>query len=303
MERKPDPFGRDAIRPLDIPVRGWWQVAERVLSESSRDNLSVVAAGCAFYALFAIFPALSALISLYGLVADPANIEQSFDMLGYVLPQQAYDIVVEQIRRVGQASGQTLGWSLLLSLGLALWSANSLAQALFAALNIAYEEPERRSLFQFYLSAFTFTLLGILGGVVMLMAIVYVPILFASVGFSTEFEALLRLGRWPLLALLVLFLLALLYRFGPCRENAKWRWVSVGSLFATAVWLLASAGFSFYVSHFAHYDKTYGSLGAVIIFLFWLYISFYIILLGAEMNARGARVVAVGWLAPAYTKQ
>jgi membrane protein len=206
-------------------------------------------------------------------------------MLGYVLPQQAYDIVIEQIRRVAQASGQTLGWSLLLSLGLALWSANSLAQALFAALNIAYEEPERRSLFQFYLSAFTFTVLGILGGLVMLMAIVYVPILFASVGFSTEFEALVRLGRWPLLALLVLFLLALLYRFGPCRENAKWRWVSVGSLFATAVWLLASAGFSFYVSHFAHYDKTYGSLGAVIIFLFWLYISFYIILLGAEMNA------------------
>ena len=221
MEGKPDPFGRDAIRPLDIPVRGWWQVAERVLSESSRDNLSVVAAGCAFYALFAIFPALSALISLYGLVADPANIEQSFGMLGYVLPQQAYDIVIEQIRRVAQTPGQTLGWSLLLSLGLALWSANSLAQALFAALNIAYEEPERRSLFRFYLSAFTFTLLGILGGLVMLMAIVYVPILFASVGFSTEFEALVRVGRWPLLALLVLFLLALLYRFGPCRENAN----------------------------------------------------------------------------------
>ena len=175
---------------------------------------------------------------------------------------------------MAQTPDQTLGWSFLLSLGLALWSANSLAQALFAALNIAYEEPERRSLFQFYLSAFAFTLLGILGGLVMLMAIVYVPILFASVGFSTQFEALVRLGRWPLLALLVLFLLALLYRFGPCRENAKWRWVSVGSLFATAVWLLASAGFSFYVSHFAHYDKTYGSLGAVIIFLFWLYISF-----------------------------
>ena len=221
MEGKPDPFGRDAIRPLDIPVRGWWQVAERVLSESSRDNLSVVAAGCAFYALFAIFPALSALISLYGLVADPANIEQSFGMLGYVLPQQAYDIVIEQIRRVAQTPGQTLGWSLLLGLGLALWSANSLAQALFAALNIAYEEPERRSLFQFYLSAFTFTLLGILGGLVMLMAIVYVPILFAFVGFSTEFEALVRLGRWPLLALLVLFLLALLYRFGPCPRERQ----------------------------------------------------------------------------------
>jgi membrane protein len=174
MERKPDRFGRDALQPLDIPLRGWWQVAERVFTESSRDNLSVVAAGCAFYALFAIFPAISALISLYGLVADPANVEQSFGMLGHVLPQQAYDIVVEQIRRMAETSGQTLGWRLVLSMGLALWGANSLAQALFAALNIAYEEPERRSLLQFYLSAFTFTLLGILGGLFMLIAIVYV---------------------------------------------------------------------------------------------------------------------------------
>ena len=186
---------------------------------------------------------------------------------------------------MAETSGQTLGWGLVLSMGLALWGANSLAQALFAALNTAYEEPERRSLLQFYLSAFTFTLLGILGGLFMLIAIVYVPILFASMGFSTQFETLVRFGRWPFLALLVLFPLALLYRFGPCRRNAKWRWVSVGSLFAMTVWLVASAGFSFYVSHFAHYDKTYGSLGAVIVFLFWFYISFYIILLGAEINA------------------
>src|SRR6476661_390431 len=285
MEGKPDPFGRDAIRPLDIPVRGWWQVAERVLSESSRDNLSVVAAGCAFYALFAIFPALSALISLYGLVADPANIEQSFDMLGYVLPQQAYDIVIEQIRRVAQTPGQTLGWSLLLGLGLALWSANSLTQALFAALNIAYEEPERRSLFQFYLSAFTFTVLGILGGVIMMLAIVYVPIWFGLFGYSDAFEHFVRIGRWPFLALLVMCLLSLLYRYGPCRRAAKWHWVTAGSVFATTVWLIASAVFSYYVSNFAHYDRFYGSLGAVIILLFWLYISFYIVLLGAEINA------------------
>jgi membrane protein len=285
MKQKPDPFGRDATRPRHIPARGWWQVVQRVISESSRDNLSVVAAGCAFYALFAIFPALSALISLYGLAADPANVDQNFGMLAYVLPQQAYDIFIEQIRRVAEAPSQTLGWSLVLSLGLALWSANAGAQAMFAVLNIAYEEPERRSLFKFYLSAFTFTLVGILGGLVMLIAIVYVPILFAFVGFSSEFELFVRIARWPFLALFVLFLLALLYRFGPCRRSAKWRWVSVGSLFAMTVWLLASATFSIYVSNFANYDKTYGSLGAVIILLFWLYISFYIMLLGAEINA------------------
>jgi membrane protein len=202
-----------------------------------------------------------------------------------VLPAQAYDIVIEQIHRIVEASGQSLGWSLAVSLGLAFWSATSGTQALFAALNIAYEEPERRGLFQFYLSAFTFTLAGILGGVAMLSGIVYVPILFAVTGYSHAFELFVRVARWPFLALLVLCLLALLYRYGPCRRTAKWHWVSVGSVFATTVWLIASAAFSYYVSNFAHYDRFYGSLGAVIILLFWLYISFYIVLLGAEINA------------------
>jgi membrane protein len=285
MSRKKDPYGRDARRPYHIPLRGWWQVAQRVWTESGRDNLTVVAAGCAFFALFAIFPALSALISLYGLTANPATIEQQFGMLADVLPAQAYGIVIEQIHRIVEASSQSLGWSLAVSLGLAFWSATSGTQALFAALNIAYEEPERRGLLQFYLSAFTFTLAGILGGVVMLSAIVYVPILFAVTGYSHAFELFVRVVRWPFLALLVLCFLSLLYRYGPCRRTAKWHWVSMGSVFATTVWLIASAAFSYYVSNFAHYDRFYGSLGAVIILLFWLYISFYIVLLGAEINA------------------
>jgi membrane protein len=176
-------------------------------------------------------------------------------------------------------------WCLALSFGLALWSANAGTQAMMAALNIAYEEPERRSLFQYYLNAFTFTTIGILGGVVMLLAIVYVPILFAFTGYSQAFELAVRVARWPFLALFVLSMLALLYRYGPCRRSPKWHWVSVGSLFATVVWLIASAAFSLYVSNFANYDRLYGSLGAVIILLFWLYISFYIVLIGAEINA------------------
>ena len=285
MNRKPDPYGRDATLPHHIPLKGWWQVAERVWSESNRDNLSVVAAGCAFFALFAIFPALSALISLYGLTADPTTVEQNFGMLGSVLPTQAYNVVIEQIHRLAATSGGALGWSLAVSLGVALWSANAGTQAMMAALNIAYEEPERRSLFQYYLNAFTFTIVGILGGVVMLLAILYVPILFAVTGYSHAFELIVGVVRWPFLALFVLFLLALLYRYGPCRRSAKWHWVSVGSLFAMVVWLIASAAFSLYVSNFANYDRIYGSLGAVIILLFWLYISFYIVLLGAEINA------------------
>ena len=137
MSRKPDPYGRDARRPYHIPLRGWWQVAQRVWTESGRDNLSVISAGCAFFALFAIFPALSALIALYGLTANPTTVEQQFGMLADVLPAQAYDIVIEQVRRLVQASGQTLGWSLAVSLLLAFWSATAGTQALFAALNIA----------------------------------------------------------------------------------------------------------------------------------------------------------------------
>ncbi len=285
MSRKSDPYGRSATTPYLIPLKGWWQVAQRVLSASSRDNLSVVSAGCAFYALFAVFPALSALIALYGLTADPATVELQFGMLSSVLPPQAYQIVIEQIRRIGETSSQSLGWGLVLSVGIALWSVSNLTQAMFAALNIAYEEPERRSLVRFYLSAFTFAILGIFSGVLMLLAIVYVPILFAYAGYSHTFELVVRIARWPLLALVVLIVLALLYRYGPCRRSAQWRWVTVGSVFATALWLAVSAGFSFYVSHFANYDRTYGSLGAVVVLLIWLYLSFYIVLLGAEVNA------------------
>lgn len=280
-----DPYGRQATRPLYIPLKGWWQVAQLVWLESSRDNLSVVAAGCAFYALFAVFPTLSALVALYGLTADPATVEQQFGMLSSVLPPQAYRMVIDQIGHLAQTSSQSLGWGLAVSLFIALWSVGNLTQAIFAALNIAYEEPERRSLFRFYLSAFTFAILGILSGALMLFAIVYVPILFAYTGYSETFELVVKIARWPLLALIVLILLALLYRYGPCRRSAKWRWVTVGSVFATVCWLIASAGFSFYVSHFANYDRIYGSLGAVIVLLFWLYLSFYIVLLGAEINA------------------
>jgi membrane protein len=149
---------------------------------------------------------------------------------------------------------------------------------------IAYDDSTMLALGH-ALNAFTFTIIGILGGVVMLLVIVYVPIVFAFTGYSHAFELVVTVVRWPFLALFVLTMLALLYRYGPCRRNAKWHWVSVGSLFATTVWLIASAAFSLYVSNIANYDRIYGPLGAVIILLLWLYISFYIVLLGAEINA------------------
>ncbi len=285
MNRKPDPLGRDATRAYHIPLKGWWQIVEDVVSKAASDSLSVVSAGCAFYALFAIFPALTAAIALYGLTTDPATVERQFSMLKDVLPPQGYEIVIDQIRRIAETSGQTLGWGFGVSLAIALWSANLGTQAMFSALNIAYGEPERRSLLRFYLDAIGYTIIGILGGVAMLFAIVNVPVLFADSGHPEAFEKITTMVRWPAFALLTLTLLALIYRFGPSRASPRWRWISVGSVFATLVWLLASVGFSYYVSHIANYDRMYGSLGAVIVLLFWLYISFYIVLLGAEINA------------------
>lgn len=286
MNRNPDTVGRQATRPYHIPLKGWWRIVQRVAVKASRDNLSVVSAGCAFYALFAIFPALTASISLYGLTADAATVERQFGILQTVLPPQAYEIVIGQIRRIAETSGQTLGASFGVSLAIALWSANLGTQAMFSALNIAYGEPERRSILRFYLSAIGYTLIGILGGVAMLFAIVYVPVLFDDAGHPEAYATLVRYLRWPVFVLFTLTLLALIYRFGPSRRNAKWQWLTVGSVFAALVWFLASLGFSYYVSNFANYDRMYGSLGAVIVLLFWLYISFYIVLLGAEINAQ-----------------
>ncbi len=285
MNQKPNPLTRNAARASHSLLGEWWEIVKDVVSKIGSDNLSVVSAGCAFYALFAIFPALTASISLYGLTTDPATVERQFSILKDVLPPQGYEIVIEQIRRIAETSGQTLGWSFGVSLAIALWSANLGTQAMFSALNIAYGEPERRSLLRFYLSAIGYTIIGILGGVAMLFAIVYVPILFADAGHAGAYETITTFVRWPAFTLLTMFMLALIYRFGPSRVSPRWRWVSVGSVFATLVWLLASVGFSYYVSNFANYDRMYGSLGAVIVLLFWLYISFYIVLLGAEINA------------------
>ena len=285
MNRKPDPYGRDATHPYHIPFKGWWQVAQRVWTESNRDNLSVVAAGCAFFALLAIFPVLSAVISVYGLTADPDTVEQNFGMLRSVLPPQAGDVVMDQIHRIATASGGRLGWSLVISMGIALWSA-------LAGTQVHDGRPEYRLrrtrapqpfpiLFECpYLHHHRH---GRRLGHASRHPLRADPV--CRRGLSREFELVVGVGRWPFLALFVLFILSLLYRYGPCRRSAKWHWVSVGSLFAMVAWLIASAAFSLYVSQFANYDRIYGSLGAVVILMFWLYMSFYIVLLGAEINA------------------
>jgi membrane protein len=277
--------GRHATQPRDIPAKGWRQIALRVKDELSTDNISIIAAGIAFYGLLAIFPAIAALVSIYGLIANPANIENHLSALSSVMPAQAWDILNQQLNKVASGATGRLTFGFLLGLGLALWSATSGIKTLMTALNITYDEEETRGFIKFNAIALLMTLGAILFAIVAIGLVIVLPALFAAIGLGQTMESLLSILRWPLLALAVVLVLAVVYRYAPDRDKPKWRWVSWGSVVATVLWIVASVLFSFYVSNFGSYNETYGSLGAVVILLMWFYISAYLVLLGAELNA------------------
>lgn len=276
--------GRHATSPTEIPARGWWAVLKRVWHQVLRDNISIIAAGCAFYALLALFPAITALVSIYGLIADPDLVGRQVESLHGVLPDEAIGLIATQARQVASA-GSVLGWSAALALLLALWSASSGVRTLFTALDIAYEEEEKRSLLRFNLTALLFTLGGIFALISGLGVIIGVPAVLRYLPLGPMADLAVRLTSWGVLLLVLVLGLAVIYRFGPSRAPARWRWLTPGSLLAAALWLLASAAFSYYVANFAAYNQTYGTLGGVIILMMWLYLSAFVILLGAELNA------------------
>lgn len=284
MREAPIPGGR-AEQPAQIPGRGWWAISKRIYIQIGTHNLSLVAAGCAFFALLAVFPAITACVSLYGLVSDPAQVQAQVQSMQGVLPEQALTIVQNQLRAVASTSQQGLSWGLGLSLAFALWTASAGIKALFSALNIVYREAEERSFVRFAAQGLLFTLAAILAVIVAVFMITVVPAALALLALGPLVEPLVSLLRWPLLALLMMIGLAFLYRYGPSRANPRWTWVSWGAVIATVFWVAASIGFSLYVANFGSYDKTYGSLGAVVVLMFWLYISAFVVLLGAELNA------------------
>jgi membrane protein len=250
-----------------------------------KDRILAVAAGVTFYSLLAIFPAIAALVSLYGLIADPVEISAHLQALSGFLPGGALDIVREQVERVASQGGGTLGLKLGLSLLISLWSANSGMKAIFDALNVAYGETETRSFIKLNAMSLLFTLCALIGGIVALIAVVVVPLVLDMLGLGAVAATLVSVLRWPLVLLIVLFALAVLYRYGPSRDEPQWRWVSWGSAFAAIGWLVVSLLFSWYVANFGSYDKTYGSLGAAIGFMTWIWLSTTVILVGAELNA------------------
>ncbi|NKC31058.1 YihY/virulence factor BrkB family protein [Roseomonas sp. BU-1] len=277
--------GRQAARPAQIPPRGWWDILRRTAAQAMEDRLMTEAAGITFYTLLALFPALAALVSLYGLVADPQAIAGHLQSLGGVVPGGGMAIIEEQLSRVAGNASSTLGLGVLASLAVSLWSANQAAKALFDALNVVYEEPEKRGFIRLTATTLLFTLSFILFAILSMTAVVALPVVLGFVGLGGTVEALLTHGRWPMLLLASALVLSCLYRWGPSRAHARWRWVTWGSAFAAFAWLGASAAYSWYVANFGSFNETYGSLGAVIGFMTWIWISAIVVLLGAELNA------------------
>jgi membrane protein len=277
--------GREAKNPTEIPARGWKDILWRTYSQIGEDRLLAVGAGAVFYLLLSMFPAITAFVSSYGLFADTETIGRSLTTLSRIIPQGALEIVQEQVTRLTATSNTALGFGFFFGLVLALWSANAGMKAIIDALNVVYDEREKRSFIKLNLVSLAFTLgaLAVLG--LALASVVILPLFMSWLGFETMTGRLMAILRWPILMIVLLVALALLYRFAPSREIAKWRWLSVGSVFAALAWLGGSLLFSWYLSNFADYDATYGSLGAAIGLMMWLWLSVIVILVGAELNA------------------
>ncbi|NEU13015.1 YihY/virulence factor BrkB family protein [Methylobacterium sp. BTF04] len=276
--------GRHAGSPTQITASGWKDILVRVYLEFNKDRVLSVAAGVTFYSLLSLFPAIGALVSCYGLVADAGAINVHLASLHGVLPAGAIDIIGDQVKRIVAKGNGSLGLTFFTSLLLSLWSANAAMKAMFDALNVVYEEEEKRSFLMLNLRSLTFTI-GALGFTILaLTGIVVLPVVFTFVGFGDTAWLIASL-RWPALLIVLLGGLSLLYRYGPSRERPRWRWVGVGGAVAGLLWLVASILFSWYVASFGNYNETYGSLGAVIGFMTWIWISTTIVLLGGEINA------------------
>jgi membrane protein len=277
--------GRDAPSPWQIPWQGWKDILWRTYQEIGEDRLLAVAAGVVFYGLLALFPAITAIVSLYGLFADAATINEHLAMLAGLLPAGGFDIVQEQINRIVSKGNAKLGFGFIFGLGLALWSANAGMKAIIDALNVVYDEAEKRSFIKLNLVSLTLTFGAIVSLLAAIAAVVVIPLVLSWVGLGSLTETLIQVLRWPALLILVLFGLSILYRFGPSRRPAQWKWITSGSLMAAVLWLIGSALLSWYLANFAHYDQTYGSLGAAIGLMMWMWMSVIVILLGVELNA------------------
>ncbi len=301
-DQRPDERGRDADRPGDIPTQGWKDVLVRVKDQLKADQVPLLSAGVAFYVLLALFPAIAALVSVYGLVADPAQVQQQVANVTDALPQSAQQLVVDQLQSVVSGAGQGVGITLVLGLLASLWAASSGMKHLVEAVNAAYDEPETRGFLKLRGLALALTVGGIVFGVVAIGLIAVLPVALRGLSLGGTGQLVARIVAFVLLAGGFGTALAVLYHYAPDRDRPRWRWVSWGAVIATVVWIVASVAFSFYVSNFGSYGETYGSIGAVVVLMLWLAITAFAVILGAEidseMEAQTARDSTVGAAEP-----
>jgi membrane protein len=284
---KPEKGGEPAAAaPTDVPARGWIDVARNVWRNIGKNRVVAVAAGLTFYAILAIFPAITALVSIYGLFADPGAIQGQLKHMEGVLPEGAISVIGGQAQRIAAQGHGTLGLAFVSGVAVALWSANAGVKALFDALNVAYGAEETRGFFRLNAISLLFTISALAVAILGLSLTVIVPWMLEHVFSGLALAA--TIVRWlsvPFAIAAALFMLAVLYRFGPSIKKPAWRWVTPGSLFAVTFLIVSSAAFAFYAAHFGSYNKTYGALGAVIGFMTWIWISSIVVMVGAEINA------------------
>jgi membrane protein len=277
--------GRSADIPTQVPARGWKDVLTRVKVEAKQDNVSLLGGGVAFFGLLALIPALVALVSLYGLFADPADVERQMEDTLTAAPAEVRDLITQQLSSITDSASGALGLTAILSILVALWSASSGVKNLIAGVNAAYDEDETRGFVKLRAVSLAFTLGAILFVVVSILLIAVLPSVLADTGLGTAGRFIVGGLRWVLLFVAMLLGLSLLYRYGPDRDGARWSWVSPGAILATVLWLIGSVGFAIYTANFGKYNETYGSLGVVVVVMLWLWITALAVLLGAELNA------------------
>lgn len=274
-----------SIRSNSATRYAWAEIGRLLYSAIGQHRVVSIAAGVTFFALLAIFPAIGALVSVYGIFSDPATIQKHLTDVSSFLPGGAIQVIGDQLERVTSGGRTTLGFALLFTIALSLWSANAGMKALFDALNIVYDAHERRGLVKLNAISLASTAAALLALLIALAAVVVLPHVLAFLGLGEISEVLLSVARWPALGAMVVLGLAFVYRFGPDRDNAQWHWITWGSAIAATLWIVASLLFSWYAANFGSYNKTYGSLGAVIGFMTWIWISAMVVLAGAEIDA------------------
>lgn len=285
--------GRDAASPTDIPAQGWKDIGKRVAAEVKDDNVPLLAGGVAFFGLLSLFPALVAVVSIYGLVADPDEVAEQLEAVTAALPAEVGDLIVTQAESVAAGAPSALGVSVAVGIVLALWSASSGMKWLMSALSLVYEEKEERSFVPLRGTALLMTLGAALGLVVSVALIAATPALAGTVGLGDTGSLVASIVRWPLLGAGVIAGLAVLYRYGPDRDTARWTWVTWGSGLAALIWLLASGGFAIYAAQFGDFEESYGALSGIVVLMLWLFLTAFAILVGGEINSEMEHQTAV----------